>query len=147
VDRAVGAPAKTLLDQLDKGGFIKRSALADRADLAVLLCGPPPDPALSSTDRTGAGMVDLAAAMYAAGNGVVVAAPTKAAVGGAMDAIRKGATTRDTISTVDTVETVFGQVATVFALVEQMGGGSGHYGSTSDSDAPLPAATAQPGKK
>jgi hypothetical protein len=147
VDRTVSAPAKTLLNQLDRGGFISKSGLEDRADLAVLLCGPPPDPALSSTDRTGQGMVGLAAAMDAAGNGVVVTAPTKSAVGGAMDAVRKAGTTRDTISTVDTVETVFGQVATVFALVEQMGGGAGHYGSTSDSDAPFPPAISAPGKK
>jgi len=139
VDRAMTPQAKTLLQQLDSGGFLSKSGLDERADLAVVLCGPPPDPALSSTDRTGDGMVALAAAMDAAGNGVVVAAPTKASVGGVMDAVRKAQATRDTISTVDTVETVFGQVATAFALVEQMGGGSGHYGSTSDSDAPFPA--------
>jgi hypothetical protein len=147
VDRAMTAPAKTLLQQLDRGGFISKSGLDERADLAVVLCGPPPDPALSTPDRTGDGMVELVAALDAAGNGVVVAAPTKAAVGGVMDAVRKAETTRDTISTVDTVETVFGQVATVFALVEQMGGGVGHYGSTSDSDAPFPAANTPPGKK
>ncbi len=140
VDRALSAPAKKLLDQLDRGGFISKSGLEDRADLAVVLVGPAPDPALSTTDRTGTGMVGLAGALDAAGNGVVVAAPTKAAVGGAMDAIRKADTTRDTISTVDTIETVFGRVAAVYALVEQMGGGAGHYGSTSDSDAPFPPA-------
>jgi len=146
-DRAMTAPAKTLLQQLDGGGFISKSGFDERADLAVVLCGPPPDPALSSTDRTGQGMVGLAAAMDAAGNGVVVAAPTKSAIGGVMDAVRKADATRNSISTVDTVETVFGQVATVFALVEQMAGGSGHYGSTSDSDAPFPKANTQPGKK
>lgn len=140
VDRTVSAPAKKLLDQLDRGGFITKSGLEDRADLAVMLVGPPPDPTLITTDRTGKGMVALAAALDGAGNGVVVAAPTKAAVGGAMDAIRKADTTRDTISTVDTIETVFGRMAAVYALVEQMGGGAGHYGSTSDSDAPFPPA-------
>jgi hypothetical protein len=146
-DRALAAPAKTLLQQLDRGGFLSKSGVDERADLAVMLCGPPPDPALSSHDRTDAGMVSLAAAMDSAGNGVVVAAPTKAAVGGVMEAVRKADATRDTISTVDTVETVFGQVATVFALVEQMGGGSGHYGSTSTSDAPFPAAKTTTVKK
>jgi hypothetical protein len=147
VDRAVSAPAKKLLEQLDRGGFISKNGLEDRADLAVMLVGPPPDPALSATDRGGAGMVGLASALDGASNGVVVAAPTKAAVGGAMDAIRKADATRNTISTVDTIETVFGRVAAVYALVEQLGGGAGHYGSTSDSDAPFPPAKTQPAKK
>ncbi|HUR74025.1 MAG TPA: copper transporter [Sporichthya sp.] len=147
-DRAVSAPARKLLDQLDRGGFISRSRLEDRADLAVLLVGAPPDPAVSAaTNRTDKGMVALAAALDAAGNGVVVAAPTKAAVGGAMDAIRKADSTRDAISTVDTIETVFGRVAAVYALVEQLGGGAGHYGSTSGSDAPIPPAKLAPGKR
>lgn len=102
---------------------------------------------MPTTDRTTTGLVGLAAALDAAGNGVVVAAPTKAAVGGAMDELRKAAATRETISTVDTVETVFGRVAAVFALVEQMAGGAGHYGSTADSDAPLPAEQTPPGKR
>lgn len=146
-DRAVTAPAKAMLDQLDRAGFISRSGLSDRADLAVILVGPPPDPAVATSDHRTTGMVGLAAAMDAAGNGVVVATPTKAAVGGAMDALRKAESTRDTISTVDTVETVFGRVATVFALVEQLSGGVGHYGSTSDSDSPFPPAQTKAAKK
>lgn len=145
-DRAISTPAKTLLEQLDRGGFISRSGLEDRADLAVIVVGSLPEPPVSATERTQQGMVGLAAALDAAGNGVVVAAPAEAAVGGAMDTIRKAQATRDTISTVDTVETVFGRVATVYALVEQMGGGVGHYGSTADSDGPFPALT-QPGKR
>lgn len=147
VDRALTVPAKTLLQQLDGGGFLSKGGVEERADLAVFVCGPLPDEALSSTDHTDAGMVTLAAAMDSAGNGVVVAAPTKAAVGGVMDALRKAQATRNTVSTVDTVETIFGQVATVYALVEQLAGGSGHYGSTSDADSPFPAAATPTVKK
>ncbi len=137
-DRAVAPTAKTFLEQLDRGGFLSRNNLADRADLAVILLATPADPAPTTPDRVARGIPALAAALDAAGNGVVVAAPTKAATGGVMAAIRKDNTTRRTISTVDTVEAVFGRMALVFALVEQMSGGAGHYGAATDSDAPLP---------
>lgn len=141
-DRTMSAPAKTLLEQLERAGFIKKSGLDDRADLAIVISGPAPDPAVNATDHTGEGMVALATALDAAGNGVVVAASTKSAVAGVMDAVRKAQATRNTVSTVDSIETVFGQVATVYALVEQLGGGAGHYGSTSDADTPFPPANA-----
>lgn len=135
---AVTAPAKELLSKLDGGGFINKGGVADRADLAVLLLGSPPAQVLSSSDRTERGLVALAAAIDAAGGGAVVAGPSDAAVGGPLEGVRKADATGKTVSTVDTVETVFGQVATVYALVEQMSGGSGHYGSAADTDAPFP---------
>lgn len=137
-DRPVSEPAKTLLSELDRGGFLNVGNLSDRADLAVLLVGPTPEEALGSTDRTRRGLVGLATAMDAAGNGVVVAGPSDAAVGGAMEGIRQDRTTRDLITTLDSVDTTFGRVATVFALVEQMTGGAGHYGASADADSPFP---------
>ncbi|MGQ0630495.1 MAG: copper transporter [Sporichthyaceae bacterium] len=128
--------AKVMLDDLERGGFIEVGDVDTAADLAVVLVGPPPDEALSETDRTRRGLVGLAAALDAAGTGAVVVGPLSAAVGGALDGIRDGAQTADTVSTVDTVDSVFGRVATALALVEQVNGGAGHYGSNADS--PLP---------
>lgn len=142
----VGAPAKELLNKLDGGGFINKGSVADRADLAVLLVGPPPAEALGATDRTRRGVVGLAAAIDAAGVGAVVAGPSDAAVGGALDGIRKAAATK-AVSTVDTVDTVFGQVTTVYALMEQIAGGAGHYGSAADADSPFPDPSKPVGKK
>ena len=147
MDRTIGAPAKTLLEQLDRGGFLSKSGLEDRADLAVVLLGDPPDPASTATDSTAAGLVSLVTALKGAGNGVVVAGTAKSADGGPMDAVRKADATRSSVSTVDTVETTFGRVATVFALVEQMGGEAGHYGSSPNADAPFPAFQTEAGKR
>jgi hypothetical protein len=58
----VGAPAKDLLNKLDGGGFLDKGSVAERADLAVLLVGPPPAEALGATDRTRRGVVGLAGA-------------------------------------------------------------------------------------
>ena len=146
-DRTIPGPAKTLLEQLDRGGFLSKSGLEDRADLAVVLLGDPPDPAPTSTDRSAAGLVSLVTAMRGAGNGVVVAGTAEAATGAAMDAVRRTQPARSTVSTVDTVETRFGRVATVFALVEQLAGGVGHYGSSTNAQAPFPASPTQPGKR
>lgn len=146
-DRTIPAPAKMLLDQLDRGGLLSKSGLEDRADLAVVLLGDPPDPAPPSIDRSAAGLVSLVTAMRGAGNGVVVAGPAEAATGAPMDAVRTTQTTRSMISTVDTVETSFGRVATVFALLEQLSGGAGHYGSSANAQAPFPAFPTQPVKR
>jgi hypothetical protein len=146
-DRTIPAPAKMLLEQLDRGGFLSKSGLEDRADLAVVLLGDPPDPASTSTDRSAAGLVSLVTALRGAGNGVVVAGTAEAATGAAMDAVRRTETTRSTISTVDTVETSFGRVAAVFALLEQLSGGAGHYGSSANAQAPFPAFPMQPVKR
>jgi hypothetical protein len=148
-DRTIPAPAKTLLDQLDRGGFLSKSGLEDRADLAVVLLGDPPDPdpAATTTDRSAAGLVSLVTALRGAGNGVVVAGTAEAATGAGMDAVRRTESTRSTISTVDTVETSFGRVATVFALLEQLSGGAGHYGSSANAQAPFPAFPTQPVKR
>lgn len=136
-DRPVTAPARKLLTELDRAGLIGRGDLSDRADLAVLLVGPPPDEALGATDRTRRGLVGLAAAIDAAGQGAVVVGPAEAAVGGAMDEIKEAEAT-ESVSTVDSVDSVFGRVATAYALVEQMAGQTGHYGVNSDRDAVLP---------
>jgi hypothetical protein len=146
-DRTIAAPAKMLLDQLDRAGFLSKSGLEDRADLAVVLLGNPPDPAVAASDRSPAGLLSLATALRAAGSGVVVAGTTKAAAGSMMDAVRKNDATRSTISTVDTVETPFGRVATVFALIEQMAGGVGHYGSSPSANGPFPAFQTEAAKR
>ena len=54
------------------------------------------------------------------------------------------------VSTVDTADSPFGRVATAYALVEQIAGGSGQYGSGDAADSPLPefrGAPAPPKKK
>lgn len=134
----LGGPADTLLDELDRAGMINRDRLTDRADGAVLLVGAPPAEALTTTDAVRAGIVGLAAALDGAGNGTVVAGPVDAAVGGALDGIREADSTASVVSTVDTVESPFGRIATVYALAEQFDGGSGHYGTNASADSPLP---------
>ncbi|MGQ0624509.1 MAG: copper transporter [Sporichthyaceae bacterium] len=130
------AEAKALLADLDRADFVDAGSLDTVADLAVVLVGPTPEEAISSTDRTRRGVITLAAALDATGSGVVVAGPLGAAVGGALDGVRRASQTSDTVSTVDTVDSIFGRMATALALVEQLGGGAGNYGANADT--PLP---------
>jgi len=136
-------PAKTLdaapanlLAELEHNGLITREQLSDRGDLAVLVTGTPPKVPSPGDDRVIAGSVRLAAALRAAGSGAIMVGPTAAALGGPLPAMRKDSAAA--VSTVDGVDTPFGQVAAAYALVEQLAGGSGQYGAADSGDAPLP---------
>jgi len=71
--------------------------------------------------------------------GAVVAGPATAAdSGGLLDVVRSDKTARAAVSTVDSVDTPSGVIATVFALADQELGRSGSYGPVSGADGPLP---------
>jgi hypothetical protein len=92
----------------------------------------------SGADRT-APLVDLAAALDAAGSGTVVAGTADAAgPGGLVAAVRADPAVSAAVSTVDDVGTTAGRVSTVLALPRERAGRSGRYG-TADGDQPVPA--------
>lgn len=144
--RALEPAAEGLLTELDRAGMISRVAIAAPGDLAVLVTGATPPKGTPVTDRRRSGSVALAAAMDSASKGTVVVGPAQDN-SGAVQAVRKEAAVAEVVSTVDSVETPFGQVATVYALVEQIAGGAGQYGSASSGDTPLPRLRASSGKR
>jgi hypothetical protein len=144
--RTLEAPAATLLTELDKAGFISRRSGSDRGDVAVMVAGPPSSEPTDKENHTRAGAVSLAAALDAAGRGTVVAGPVASAAGGVIAALRKSPSVSDIVSSVDTLDSPFGRVATAYALVEQIAGGAGQYGSGEAADSPLPEFRGAPTK-
>lgn len=129
--------AQSLLTELDRAGMISRAAVASPGDLAVLVTGGTPAKGTPTTDRRRAGTVALASAADNVSAGTVVVGPAEDN-NGAVQAVRKDASVAEQVSTVDSIETPFGQIASVYALVEQLAGGAGQYGSADSGDAPLP---------
>ncbi|MGQ0464673.1 MAG: copper transporter [Sporichthyaceae bacterium] len=132
--RALEPGAEALLVELDRAGLVGRTAVAAPGDLAVLVTGPTPPKGTPVTDRRRSGSVALAEALDSVGNGAVVVGPLEETAG-AVQAVRRDASVADDVSTVDNVDTPFGLIATVYALVEQLSNGAGQYGA---GGAPLP---------
>jgi hypothetical protein len=86
-----------------------------------------------------AALLELVAALDAAGSGAVVAGDAaSAAEGGLVAAVRADATVTGTVSTVDDVGTAAGRITTVLAVAAEGRGTSGEYGVGEDT-LPIPA--------
>lgn len=107
------------------------------ADLAVVVAGTPFDD--EELERRNAALVTLATALDAAGSGTVLAGPpSSAGETGVVAALRADGNAAELVSTVDVASLPSGRVAVVYALEEQVAGGSGHYGAVGTTDGPLP---------
>jgi Copper transport outer membrane protein, MctB len=118
------------------------SASVTPADYAVVLTGG----GLQGQDagQRNATLVQLAAALDAAGSGAVIAGDAASAQKtGLVGVVRADPTTSAAISTVDNVDAVTGQISTVLALGREGAGTSGKYGTGEDTQPvpPVPAAT------
>ncbi|MGY1810131.1 copper transporter [Blastococcus sp. SYSU D00669] len=95
-------------------------------------------------EQRNATLVQLAAALDAAGSGAVVSGDASAAVeAGLVGVLRADPVTSAAVSTVDNVDTIEGQISTVLALGREGEGTSGKYGTGEDTQPvpPVPAAT------
>jgi hypothetical protein len=118
--------------------LIRTAGEAAPADFAVLLTAGQAR-GTDGTERLRA-VTDLAAALDRDGRGVVVAGDFAAAgPGGALTAVRADQSLAAEVSTVDSVDSPAGQVATVYALGEQAAGRAGQYGAAANAEAALPA--------
>ncbi|HEU4489834.1 MAG TPA: copper transporter [Jiangellales bacterium] len=107
------------------------------ADVAVVVAGTPFDD--EELERRNAALVTLATALDAAGSGTVLAGPpSSAGETGVVAALRADGNAAELVSTVDVATLPSGRVAVVYALEEQVAGGSGHYGAVGTTDGPLP---------
>jgi Protein of unknown function (DUF3186). len=94
--------------------------------------------------RTGA-VVSLAQALDDTGRGTVVTGTIDAAgTGGVLTAIRDNGDVAGKVSTVDTLDMTAGRASLVYALREQLDGGSGQYGIGPAAASFLPTATPTP---
>ncbi|MEU6701702.1 copper transporter [Pseudonocardia sp. NPDC046786] len=126
--------ASAVLAGLAGGGFAEQPTGDPAAGrLAVVVTGEQ----FGGVDAVGsaATATALAAELDRRGAGAVLAG-RDAAAHGAVGAARAAG---DPLSTVDGVGTGAGRIATVLALAERNGGGTGHYGSGDGSEGPVPA--------
>jgi Copper transport outer membrane protein, MctB len=147
--------SRALLSASDDGDEMDERArsIFNTLTTARLLTGPEPDQRASSVvvllpestrqqaSSGGRGLIltELLSPMDEAGDGAVVAGPpSSAAPRGLLAYVRTSASTAEDVSTVDSVDSRAGQVVTVLALAEQLGGEVGHYGVADNADALLP---------
>ncbi|MGO4202300.1 copper transporter [Rhodococcus sp. TAF43] len=116
------------LETLRGGGFIDYDGNVQPAQLAVVLTGEG-DPENTGGNR-GAVIARFAGALDGRGAGTVLAGPPAAAEGsGPIAVARADAAVSAVLTTVDNVDRESGRITTVLALQEQLGGGSGRYGT------------------
>ncbi len=141
---AVDETASSILAGLSTAGLTSPEGDLDRrGSLVVLLAGPGTG---SSEERQGANTIvgELAKAIDASTDGVVVAGPIRSAFeDGLVEAVRRDVVAAREVSTVDSIGRTAGEVVTVMALAEQGTGESGHYGAVDASDGALPGAVPQ----
>lgn len=137
-----GAPMDAAAQEID-GAFTAEGTnylshdgdISQRANLAVLVAGPP-----SEEPEVGQGdlLATMAQAMDTLSGGVVVAGPLPAAgEDGYITAVRDSEAS-DSVSTVDVADRPSGQVVTALALAEQGEGGVGQYGAADSADEVYP---------
>ena len=146
-------PAATtrVLAGLRERGFlaIDGSAVVPARNVVVLLPLAPSAPTPSPTPSPAPQPVGLDFVSALAGltrrPAVVVASPTGGSVAGApLEALRADDLLKDTVSSVDDVDSVFGRTALVLALREVRRGGQGHYGNGVGADSPVPTPARSP---
>jgi hypothetical protein len=135
---AMDESARSIFNTFATAGLLHGDEPQQRASTAVVLVPEAPDRDASAAGRSTI-LTELVAAMDDAGDGVVVGGPpSAAATQGLLAAVRRSASTAETVSTVDTTGVRAGQVTTVLALAEQAGGTTGHYGVAPGADSVLP---------
>jgi hypothetical protein len=133
--------AAMIVGALREGRLLEADPTLSPADLAVVVA---PSRTRATNDATEAWLA-LARALDQNSHGVVVAGGGAATTGLVAD-LRANAQVSAEVSTVDVAELTSGQVAVVWALVEQRHGGVGHYGAVEHTHgaAPKEAPGAEP---
>ncbi len=135
--------ADAALNALSQGKFLKLlTSTVTAADLALVISD---DGGIAKATPTASAspqplpdsLLDLVGAADSASAGVVVAATADATKGSVLSAVRASGIS-DAVSTVDSADSPQGTVQVVFAMVAQLRGESGAYGTDSGADLPLP---------
>jgi hypothetical protein len=122
-----GAPqvegTRAVLGSYESGGFVRLDGDFKTPAEAVVLVAGAPASGKDARERNAAalsiaGRFDLAGCIVVAG----------LSANGLVSSVRGDASAARSISTVDNAVTAYGQVAAVMAVVERLGGKTGHYG-------------------
>lgn len=134
----------TIMGAFGEGDLVESDDDMPRADLAVVVA-PTREigtNAAAKTDRVddaNAAWVSLCGALDEASDGCVLAGdPSSAAEHGVLAALRGDGSASQEVSSVDVANLPSGQVAVVWALVEQTDGEAGQYGAVGTTDGALP---------
>jgi len=122
--------------QLEMRGVLTHDGdISQRANLAVIVAGPPGD-----DPQVGQGelLAIMAQAMDSLSGGVVVAGPIAAAGDNGYVTAVRDSDASDSVSTVDVADRPSGQIVTVMALAQQADGAVGQYGAADSADAVMP---------
>lgn len=132
---AVDPTASTIQSAFVEGELVTlTSTPTKRATLAVIVTGPK----ASASGDQGSVVAAMAAALDAAGKGVVVAGPSSASTdGGIVKSVRDSDAT-SSVSTVDVTDVAAGRVVTVLATAREAAGQSGSWGTSRSADGGLP---------
>ncbi len=131
-------PARSVFNTLTTAKLLSGPEPDQRAGSVVVLLPQATHQQAASGGR-GLILTELLAAVDGASDGVVVAGPPSSAAPSQLLAyVRTSASTAEDVSTVDSVGVRAGQLVTVLALAEQIGGQVGHYGVAAGADALLP---------
>jgi hypothetical protein len=140
---AASAPGQTgaALGGLVQAGFVRPGPAPAQAQLVVVLSGGAEAGAYSAARA--ATLARIAGELNRAGGGAVLAGTSGSETGtGAVGVARADSSISAKLSTVDDLQDASGRVATVLALRERADGRTGHYGSASGAQGPIPGATA-----
>lgn len=137
------AATTTIMSGFGEGELVKADAEdLGRADLAVLVAPKVPNTPKVDTklaDQQNQAWVALCRAFDEASKGCVMAGDASSAEdNGALSALRSDGRATQEVSSVDAANLPSGQVAVIWALVEQLGGKVGQYGSVGTTDGALP---------
>lgn len=116
--------ARTVLTTYESGGFIGLDGDFKTPAEAVILVAGAPASGKDAKERNAAALT--IASRFDLGAGKLVVAGLSA--NGLVSSVRGDASIAKNVSTVDNAVTAYGQVAAVMALVERLGGKTGHYG-------------------
>ena len=118
--------ARTVLTAYQSQGYLEVTGDPATAEAVVFLAGSPYVD--SDAAKRNVAVLTIAEQFDQAASRIVVGAPTAAGDGNVIRGVRDDPDLVKTISTVDNVNTVQGQLVTVLALAEQIDGSTGQYG-------------------
>ena len=126
---------RAVLSAYQSGGYIGLDGdFKTPADVVIVVAGAPAT-GKDAKERNAAALTVVSRLDVALAGDVVVAGLS---ANGLVSSVRDDASIAKEVSTVDNAVTAYGQVAAVMALVERLGGKTGHYGIGSGATSLLP---------
>ena len=133
------ASAAAILAGFRQAGYVTTTGKpGQHATLAVMIA-PSSLYAYDGGDTDNKALLSLAAALDGAGRGTVVGGPSTSVQEGGLIAALRDSDIDKTVSSQDTVDTASGQVVTILALQNELGGKAGRYGTGSGVNGYLPS--------